>query len=92
MEGFYVIFNRAEKTIQFAVSKCNVIDESAVRSYIQGNISLSGNVPYTLYCPYQMIQFCRTKVPSRLIIQVCDPGISWPSCLYQSPNNRIKTN
>ena len=51
MEGFYVIFNRAEKTIQFAVSKCNVIDRSAVRSYIQGNISLSGNVPYTLYCP-----------------------------------------
>ena len=44
MEGFYVIFNRAEKTIQFAVSKCNVIDKSAVRSYIQGNISLSGNV------------------------------------------------
>ena len=44
LEGFYVVYNREEKTIQFAQSSCNVIDPGAIRSTIQGNISLSGIV------------------------------------------------
>lgn len=52
MEGYYVVYNREEKTIQFAESKCNVIDPGALRSTIQGNISLT--VDYT-DCAYAKI-------------------------------------
>ena len=46
MEGYYVVYNRENKTIQFAESKCNVIDPGAIRSTIQGNISLTGKTEY----------------------------------------------
>lgn len=52
MEGYYVVYNRAEKAMQFAESACNMIDPSAIRSSIQGNISLS--VDYT-DCAYAKI-------------------------------------
>ena len=48
LEGFYVVYNREEKTIQFAQSNCNAIDPEAVRSTIQGNVSLSGIPLYSL--------------------------------------------
>ncbi|XP_063439902.1 beta-secretase 1-like [Mytilus trossulus] len=43
MEGFYVIFDRANKTIGFGESTCPVRDETALKSTILGNIPYKGN-------------------------------------------------
>lgn len=59
MEGYYVVYNRAEKTMQFAQSKCNRIDPRAIRSSIQGNISPS--VDYK-DCAYAKIETNNTTL------------------------------
>lgn len=52
LEGYYVVYNRAKKTMQFAESNCNVIEPGAIRSSIQGTISHT--VDYT-DCAYAKI-------------------------------------
>ena len=44
-----MVYNRENKTIQFAESKCNVIDPRAIRSTIQGNISLKGKLQIIVF-------------------------------------------
>ena len=43
LEGYYVVYNRAKKTMQFAESNCNMIEPGAIRSSIQGTFSHTGN-------------------------------------------------
>lgn len=50
LEGFYTVFDRANKQVMFAESTCGFVDETATKPYIVGNIPYTGKTQ-GLLCP-----------------------------------------
>ncbi|XP_064650764.1 beta-secretase 1-like isoform X2 [Lineus longissimus] len=49
MEGFYVVFDRAQKQVGFAQSKCNARDVTKRRSFVDGPFTVNADIESCVY-------------------------------------------